>query len=186
MLDARIGKRLPAVASMDVSTLGYRPCVGIMAVNRVGQVWVGRRIVTRRGKEGSGGNFEQWWQMPQGGIDAGEDAEAAALRELIEETGMSSVSVLGRTHDWLTYDLPPALVPKTWGGKYRGQKQVWFAVRFHGDESEINIIPQAGHPQEFDDWRWAGVDELTGLIVPFKRDVYTRALGQLGKYARPE
>jgi putative (di)nucleoside polyphosphate hydrolase len=170
---------------MSTSSLAYRPCVGIMAVNHAGLVWVGRRVIGRAGKE-SGGTFDRWWQMPQGGIDEGEDAEAAALRELCEETGMCSVSVLARTHDWLTYDLPEALQPKTWGGKYRGQKQVWFAVRFHGDESEINIIPGAGHAQEFDAWRWAPVDELVDLIVPFKRDVYTRALAELSVHARPE
>jgi putative (di)nucleoside polyphosphate hydrolase len=124
--------------------------------------------------------------MPQGGIDAGEDPQVAALRELCEETGMCSVSVLGRTHDWLTYDLPLELQPVTWGGKYRGQKQVWFALRFHGDESEIDIIPKDGHAQEFDAWRWAAVDELVDLIVPFKRDVYTRVLAELASYARPE
>ncbi len=170
---------------MSPSPLAYRPCVGIMAVNRSGLVWVGRRVIGRAGKE-SGGSFERWWQMPQGGIDEGEDAEAAALRELCEETGMCTVSVLGRTHDWLAYDLPKELQPVTWGGRYRGQKQVWFAVRFHGDESEIDIIPKAGHAQEFDDWRWAGVDELVDLIVPFKRDVYTRALAELSVHARPE
>lgn len=175
----------PRGDKMNASALGYRPCVGIMAVNRAGLVWVGRRVIGRAGKE-SGGSFERWWQMPQGGIDEGEDAEAAALRELCEETGMCTVSILGRTHDWLTYDLPKELQPVTWGGKYRGQKQVWFAVRFHGDESEIDIIPKAGHAQEFDDWRWAGVEELVDLIVPFKRDVYTRALAELSVHAQPE
>ncbi len=171
--------------TMNTAPLGYRPCVGIMAVNSAGLVWVGRRVIGRAGKE-SGGSYERWWQMPQGGIDAGEDPQTAALRELCEETGMCSVSVLGRTHDWLTYDLPEILQPVTWGGKYRGQKQVWFAVRFHGEESEIDIIPKAGHAQEFDAWRWAAVDELVDLIVPFKRDVYTRALAELAPYARPE
>lgn len=170
---------------MSRATLAYRPCVGIMAVNSAGLVWVGRRVIGRAGKE-SGGTFDRWWQMPQGGIDEGEDAEAAALRELCEETGMCTVSVLGRTHDWLMYDLPEALQPVTWGGKYRGQKQVWFAVRFHGEESEIKIVPETGHAQEFDDWRWAPVNELVDLIVPFKRDVYTRALAELAPYARPE
>ena len=169
---------------MNTAPLGYRPCVGIMAVNRAGLVWVGRRVIGRAGKE-SGGSFDRWWQMPQGGIDAGEDPQVAALRELCEETGMCSVSVLGRTHDWLTYDLPEELQPVTWGGKYRGQKQVWFALRFHGEDNEIDIGPKPGHDQEFDAWRWAEVDELVDLIVPFKRDVYTRALAELAPYARP-
>ena len=164
---------------------GYRPCVGIMAVNRAGLGWVGRRVIGRADKA-SGGSFDRWWQMPQGGIDMGEDSQAAALRELCEETGMCTVSVLGRTHDWLTYDLPLELQPAHWGGRYRGQKQVWFAVRFRGEEREINIVPGDGHAQEFDAWRWAAPDELIDLIVPFKRDVYSRALAELGKFARPE
>ena len=165
---------------MTQPTPGYRPCVGITVINPEGLVWIGRRADAPGEEEGRG----EWWQMPQGGIDEGENAEAAALRELCEETGMCSVSVLGRTHDWLMYDLSEALQPKTWGGKYRGQKQVWFAVRFHGDENEINIVPE-GHAQEFDAWRWAPVDELVDLIVPFKRDVYTRALAELAPHARP-
>jgi putative (di)nucleoside polyphosphate hydrolase len=174
------------VTEPDATLRDYRPCVGIMAVNRAGLVWIGRRILTRRGADRDRGGFEQWWQMPQGGIDAGEEPDAAALRELNEETGMRSVAILGRAQGWLTYDLPPALVPANWGGKYRGQAQLWYAVRFLGADDEIDIVPQAGHPQEFDAWRWAAVDELIDLIVPFKRDVYARALAELATYARPE
>lgn len=168
---------------MDVTKLGYRPCVGIMAVNRLGQIWIGRRILGRRSKEGAG--FEQWWQMPQGGIDAGEEPEAAAVRELAEETGMHSVAVLGRTRDWHHYDLPNTLVPKTWGGRFRGQRQLWFALRFEGDENEIDIGAKSGHAAEFDAWRWAGRGELLDLIVPFKRAVYTDVLAELGRYVAP-
>jgi putative (di)nucleoside polyphosphate hydrolase len=184
-LDGIFGGEMRSVTESIASLPDYRPCVGIMAVNRAGLVWIGRRILTRRGADRDRGGFEQWWQMPQGGIDAGEAPDAAALRELCEETGMCSVEVLGRTQGWLTYDLPPALVPANWGGKYRGQAQLWYAVRFLGDDDEINILPQAGHSQEFDAWRWAAVDELIDLIVPFKRDVYTRALGELAIFARP-
>jgi putative (di)nucleoside polyphosphate hydrolase len=157
-----------------------------MAINRAGMVWVGRRILTRRGADRRRGGFNQWWQMPQGGIDPGEPPEAAAIRELNEETGMRTVRVLGCTSDWLTYDLPAALVPVNWGGRYRGQAQLWYALRFLGEDSEIDIGPKEGHVQEFDAWRWAAPDELIDLIVPFKRDVYSRALAELGGHARSE
>ena len=168
--------------SKNLADLPYRPCVGIAVFNREGEVFVGRRADAPGEAEGPG----QWWQMPQGGIDAGEAPDAAALRELNEETGMRSVRLIGRTQGWLTYDLPPALVPANWGGKYRGQAQLWYAVRFLGTDDEINIVPEAGHSQEFDAWRWAAVDELIDLIVPFKRDVYARALSELAPHARPE
>jgi putative (di)nucleoside polyphosphate hydrolase len=168
--------------STDPKKLGYRPCVGIMVLNAEGLVWVGRRIDARGEPEGSG----SWWQMPQGGIDKGEDPGKAALRELVEETGMRSVSVVAETPGWLRYDLPPELLGKAWGGKYRGQKQKWFAVRFRGPDSEINITPAEGHKAEFDAWRWVALNALADLIVPFKRDVYKEVAEAFKAHAVPE
>ncbi|SLN14262.1 RNA pyrophosphohydrolase [Aquimixticola soesokkakensis] len=146
--------------SVSATDLPYRPCVGVMLVNAAGRVFVGERIDTPGA-----------WQMPQGGVDAGEDPRAAALRELWEETGVNPdhVTVEARTEDWLTYDLPPELLGKVWKGKYRGQKQLWFLLRFSGEDSEINIDSE--HP-EFSRWEWATPDTLVTRIVPFKRDIY--------------
>lgn len=150
--------------------LPYRPCVGIMVLNREGLVWTGRRVAEENSEyDGS----PQLWQMPQGGIDAGEVPYDAALRELYEETGMRSVSLLAEAPDWIGYDLPPALIGIGLKGRFRGQRQRWFAFRFEGDESEIAINPPpGGHPVEFDAWRWAPMAELPRLIVPFKRALY--------------
>jgi putative (di)nucleoside polyphosphate hydrolase len=164
---------------IDPEGLPYRPCVGVMLINRQGGVFVGHRTDAADAPEGVG----TWWQMPQGGLDQGEDPEQAARRELKEETGISSARILGRTRDWLTYDLPAELVGVAWEGRYRGQKQMWFAARFEGEESEIDIGPRAGHEQEFDAWRWAEVAELPGLVVPFKRKVYLRVVEELGAFA---
>ena len=154
----------------DLSKLPYRPCVGIMVLNDAGNVWIGRRV-KEDNTEYSGSL--KLWQMPQGGIDAGEKPKRAALRELYEETGIETVQLVDETDDWLTYDLPKSL----WGiglkGKYRGQKQKWFVFRFTGDDSEIRIDPPPnGHSAEFDDWRWADMAELPDLIVGFKRGIY--------------
>ncbi|MEM9574100.1 MAG: RNA pyrophosphohydrolase [Pseudomonadota bacterium] len=154
----------------DAVDLPYRPCVGVMILNQEGLVWAGRRI--------SEGNTEysgspQLWQMPQGGIDKGEKAQDAAYRELYEETGMKSVTLLEEAPEWFTYDLPEHLIGVGLKGKYRGQKQRWFAFRFEGPESEIQINPPpGGHSAEFDQWAWKPMLELPDLIVPFKRDVY--------------
>jgi putative (di)nucleoside polyphosphate hydrolase len=160
---------------------GYRPCVGITVINPAGLVWVGRRADTGGEEEGRG----QGWQMPQGGIDAGEDPADAVLREWIEETGMRTVKILGETKGWLRYDLPPELAGKSWGGRYRGQEQKWFALRFLGDEGEIDINPATGHKAEFTEWRWVPLAEVADLIVPFKRDVYVRVVEAFAAHARP-
>ena len=155
--------------------LPYRPCVGIMVLNRDGLVWVGRRIAE---PDGEMSGARQLWQMPQGGIDPGEDALVAARRELYEETGMRSVSLIAEAPDWINYDLPPHLVGIALKGKYRGQTQRWFAFRFEGEDSEIAIDPPpGGHSAEFDEWAWKPMDELPDLIVPFKRGVYLAVVG---------
>jgi len=148
------------------ANLPYRPCVGALVLNREGLVWVGRRSNIPN-EEGPG----HWWQMPQGGIDEGEDPTEAVRRELMEETSIRSVDILAESSGWFTYDLPEHLVGIAWKGRYRGQKQKWFALRFTGEESEIDLEPK-GHKPEFDAWRWVPMDELPTLIVPFKRKVY--------------
>jgi putative (di)nucleoside polyphosphate hydrolase len=158
----------------------YRPNVGIMVINREGLVWVGRRADMPGDAEGRG----HWWQMPQGGIDADEDPRAAAQRELIEETGMRSIDIVGESAEWHYYDLPEHLIGVAWGGRWRGQRQKWFAARFTGDEGEIEINPP-GHPVEFEAWRWVRPDELPNLIVPFKRAVYDAVVAELGRFAVP-
>jgi putative (di)nucleoside polyphosphate hydrolase len=165
---------------MSSDELAYRPCVGIMVLNRTGQVWIGRRHDAPGEPEGPGA----WWQMPQGGIDETEDPAKAALRELHEETGIRSVEIVAESPGWYTYDLPPDLRPKAWGGRYRGQKQKWFAMRFTGRADEV-ALERPGHKPEFDAWRWAGLDELVGLIVPFKRGVYEQVVAEFAVLAKP-
>jgi putative (di)nucleoside polyphosphate hydrolase len=152
--------------------LPYRRCVGTMVLNRRGLVFVGRRF---DGPEQVDDTYP--WQMPQGGVDPGEDPYPAALRELAEETNIRSVELLAESPEWFTYDLPRELVPHAWGGRYRGQKQKWYALRFTGPESEIDVAhPAGGHKPEFSEWRWVPMRELPGLIIPFKRNVYKRVV----------
>jgi putative (di)nucleoside polyphosphate hydrolase len=154
------------------ATLSYRPCVGIMVLNAQHRIWIGRRVGAPQEPEGPG----TWWQMPQGGIDAEENAEDAARRELFEETGMRSVTLIAESPGWYSYDLPEALRPRAWGGRYRGQRQKWFAMRFLGPEAEIAIERPPGQDREFDAWRWAEASELVSQVVPFKRAVYAQVL----------
>lgn len=139
--------------------LPYRPGVGIMLVNADQKIFVGKRIDTR----------SEAWQMPQGGIDEGEDAHNAAMRELEEETGITSAQILYESQDWYNYDLPDTLIPQLWGGKYRGQKQKWYLMRFDGSDDEINI--HTSHP-EFCQWKWVGLETLPRCIVAFKQELY--------------
>lgn len=158
----------------DASRLPYRPCVGVMLLNVQDHVFVGRRADRKGASEGSG----NWWQMPQGGMDEGETPETAARRELKEETGVHSVRFIAQTKDWLVYDLPPELIGIAWNGRYRGQKQMWFAARFEGEQSEIDLGPQPGHHAEFDAWDWVPVAALPDLVVPFKREVYAKVVAE--------
>jgi len=160
------------------SDLPYRPCVGIMLINREGLIWVGNRI--QMVDTGS----PLTWQMPQGGIDKGEEPREAAFREMKEEIGTDKGRIIGETKDWLTYDLPPHLIGLALKGKYRGQKQKWFAMRFTGQDSDIDIA--ADKHQEFSEWGWVPLDELVDLIVPFKRGVYEQIVAELGAFATPE
>ena len=150
--------------------LPYRPCVGVMVLNSAGLVWAGHRLAVGNSEyDGS----PQLWQMPQGGIDKGEDPLKAAYRELYEETGIKTVSLIAEAPGWINYDLPPHLIGIGLKGRYRGQTQRWYAFRFEGDESEIAINPPpGGHEPEFDAWEWKPMRALPELIVPFKRKVY--------------
>ena len=152
------------------SDLPYRPCVGIMLFNQDGKVFVGKRI----------DQTVESWQMPQGGIDKGEEPCDAALRELGEETGIDKAQIIAEMEDWVTYDLPDHLIGVALHGKYKGQKQKWFAMRFTGKDGDIDL---AAHDPEFSAFRWVSLDELPGLIVPFKRDSYRQVIAGLGQYA---
>lgn len=159
----------------SLADLPYRPCVGITVLNRDGLVFVGRRR-SEAGPEHVDNGYA--WQMPQGGIDPGEDPYAAALRELYEETNIRSVKLLAEAPGWLSYDLPAAVSGRAWRGRYRGQTQKWFALRFMGEESEIDIHrPGEGrHKAEFDAWRWERLERLPDAIIPFKRPVYEKVV----------
>ena len=156
------------------SHLPYRPCAGIMLVNRESLVFAGQRL------DAKDSPFPDAWQMPQGGIDPGEDAEMAAVRELQEETGIARhhVQIIARSAEEYFYDLPDHLMGKIWKGKYRGQRQTWFLMRFTGDDRHVDI--GTDHP-EFSAWKWANPQDLPDLIVPFKRDLYREVIREFEK-----
>jgi putative (di)nucleoside polyphosphate hydrolase len=154
----------------EISRLPYRPCVGIMLIDRGGRVFVAQRI----------DNPGAAWQMPQGGIDQGETPRQAALRELREETGTDKAEILAESNNWWRYDLPAELVPRLWGGRYRGQEQKWFALRFLGEDADIDIATES---PEFNAWRWAEMADLPEIIVPFKRQIYQKVIAEFGHLA---
>jgi putative (di)nucleoside polyphosphate hydrolase len=162
--------------------LPYRPCVGIMLLDARGLVFIGRR---RGGPENAARDTE--WQMPQGGIDAGEEPYEAAVRELYEETSVTSVTLLEEAPEWYSYDIPAEVAGKGWTKKYRGQTQKWFAFRFVGTDGEIDIAHPGGghHKPEFEAWRFEAMEALPALIVPFKRPVYEKVVAAFRHLAPP-
>jgi putative (di)nucleoside polyphosphate hydrolase len=164
-----------------IESLPYRPCAGLLVLNRAGRAFIGRRM---DGPEHT--DATHVWQLPQGGIDLGEDPYQAALRELYEETNIRSVEPLGEIAEWLTYDIPAEILGQAWKGKYRGQKQKWYALRFIGNDSEIDVKhPAHGkHKAEFVDWRWEPMANLPDLVVPFKRAIYQQVVKEFAKFAQ--
>jgi putative (di)nucleoside polyphosphate hydrolase len=156
---------------IDLSEYRYRPAVGVMLIDKAGKVWVGQRL----------DNALEAWQMPQGGLDAGEEPLEGALRELEEETGIprDRVAILARAKEELTYDLPEDLIGKIWKEKWRGQRQTWFLARFLGTDAEVNI--ETPHP-EFRAWKWADPAELPAMIVPFKKKLYEQVLAEFADW----
>ncbi len=164
-----MGERAANTGAEFGAELGYRPCVGVMLINAEGKAFVGKRIDTREG---------DFWQMPQGGVDPGEELEAAALRELAEETGVGAedVELIARSKAPVRYDLPKELIGKLWRGRYRGQEQVWFLARFTASDDRIDL--NAHDPAEFCQWKWVEPETLPDLIIPFKREVYSKVLAE--------
>ena len=177
-------KAVRSIAWVPQSVSGrlYRPCVGVALVNHAGDAFIGHR----KRKRGSEVLDPRSWQMPQGGIDAGEQPLEAAKRELWEETNVSSTELIAELPEWLKYDLPEDARGR-WSGRYRGQTQKWFLFRFVGSEKEIDVHHPAdgAHDAEFDDWRWERLDRLPELVVPFKREVYETVAAAFAPLARP-
>jgi putative (di)nucleoside polyphosphate hydrolase len=162
----------------DFAALPYRPNVGAVLFDARGRVFVARRANLPNAEGAPGG-----WQLPQGGIDAGEDPRGAVLRELAEEIGTARATIIGEHPEWLSYDLPPELLGKSLGGKFRGQRQRWFALRFTGADSDIRLDSDP-HP-EFDAWRWDDLAALPVLAPPFKRAIYTVLATSFARFAVP-
>jgi putative (di)nucleoside polyphosphate hydrolase len=158
----------------ETESLPYRPCVGITLINADGLVFVGHRITS---------DERVHWQMPQGGIDHGESPRAAVMRELAEEVGTSRAHIIGETRDWLSYELPRPMLGRALRGRFRGQKQKWFALRFEGTDADVNLT--AHDPPEFDDWKWVQLAEVVHLIIPFKRAVYEQVVREFAPLAVP-
>lgn len=160
-----------SVRPLEYSKRPYRPCVGIMLINDNGHIFGGQRIDNRA----------EAWQMPQGGIDAGEDVETACFREMREEIGTDKADILSIHPEWLNYDIPLPLADRLWGGSYRGQSQKWVALRYTGQNSDINI---ATEEPEFFSWQWMSPADLIQLAVPFKRPVYEDIMTQFAQYIK--
>ncbi len=154
-------KSMKSLSDAEIDALPYRPCVGLMVLNAQGKIFVAQRNDMR----------SMAWQMPQGGVDKGEEPREAALRELEEEIGTGDAEILAESADWHSYELPRELVGKLWKGRYRGQRQKWFALRLRGGDETINI--ETEHP-EFSAWKWADIAEVVDMAVPFKRDLYRK------------
>ena len=161
----------PSLPTAPYEQRPYRPCVGIFLLNNDGLVFAGRRIDSRA----------EAWQMPQGGIDAGESPLQACMREMREEIGTNTAELINQHDDWLYYDIPLPLADRLWQGRYKGQKQKWMALRFTGDDSDINI---ATEEPEFCEWKWLSPHDLVDLAVPFKRDVYQNVLAAFTPYLK--